>query len=664
MVVRTRLVGGVVAVLMPLAACGGDHGGQQASDQQENCLRSPVSDNGKITEIKYLSIGKDNLDYLKGQYKVANKDIHYPQDFPLTSSATPAEQPTSSGGQSGQSTDQALLTPIEVDNPRAFEELKSLDELPYKEEAEKRVYNDLTVGFSNPNDTRIAGCGLTLRTYAYSDKDGKSAGKLVAPTIRVKPGQTMKFTVHNNLNKPEPGKKAGPIDLTNLHTHGMEVDPCGKAVGNNDKPCGARPPGTDWAASDNVLIEYGPGQSQLYEITVPDDHPSGTFWYHPHRHESTAPQVASGMAGALIVEDRDQDLPPLLKKIRDKGKEKTLVFQSMLYDDEGKLEKLPEGPEVWGDSGRRVTINGQIAPVITMRPGEFQRWRMISSSIHELLRVQLAGHDLNEIAVDGHYLPQVDIWKESNPNHGVDLLAGYRSDVLVKASKTPGVYMLVNAKSPLSRFNSPDAEKPERQRQQVLAAVVVAGHPVADEVDEVLPTSDQMKKIAYKPAPDVNLEKKWTENNNNPGASTEKFGEQKLQFDALRVREDLKFSIGGKVFGESHHDEKPRELVANQIDRWELTTATNRTAATPTPQGAHIFHIHINPFQVRRAGPGDRGGEKNEIVWKDSIVVPAGPPVHIYTQYDQDLTGKSVLHCHLLDHEDGGMMELVEVVKK
>ena len=68
---------------------------------------------------------------------------------------------------------------------------------------------------------------------------------------------------------------------TNLHTHGLWVNPSGNG--------------------DNVLLSINPQTQFTYEYNIPSDHPSGTFWYHTHRHGSTALQVSSGMAGALII---------------------------------------------------------------------------------------------------------------------------------------------------------------------------------------------------------------------------------------------------------------------------------------------------------------------------------------------------------------------------
>ena len=78
------------------------------------------------------------------------------------------------------------------------------------------------------------------------------------------------MTVVNDLAKP-----------TSLHTHGLHVSP----------------------DQDNAFIEVEPGQSYTYTIDIPEDQQAGTYWYHPHVHEITAEQVASGLSGAIIVED-------------------------------------------------------------------------------------------------------------------------------------------------------------------------------------------------------------------------------------------------------------------------------------------------------------------------------------------------------------------------
>lgn len=93
-----------------------------------------------------------------------------------------------------------------------------------------------------------------------------------------------------------------------------------------------------------------------------------------------------------------------------------------------------------------------------------------------------------------------------------------------------------------------------------------------------------------------------------------------------------------------------------------LTTVGDPPCAPRGGQGSipalpHVFHIHINPFQATRLDPSG----KPEVVWKDTVLVPPASNVQIFTQY-LDYIGQFVMHCHILDHEDLGMMEVIEVV--
>ena len=105
-------------------------------------------------------------------------------------------------------------------------------------------------------------------------------GSVTGPTLRVRPGDTIALSLRNDLDAP-----------TNLHTHGLHVSPDG--------------------ASDNVLVMIDPGATHQYEYVIPTDHPSGTFWYHPHHHGDVAAQVSGGLCGVIVVEDDLDDLPSM-----------------------------------------------------------------------------------------------------------------------------------------------------------------------------------------------------------------------------------------------------------------------------------------------------------------------------------------------------------------
>ena len=482
----------------------------------------------------------------------------------------------------------------------------------------------LVTRFTDPNKVSIGGCGVKLRTYN---------GQLVGPTWRVKPEDVLKVLLDNQLPLESPNEVAAQFEqersnahlsvvpasfnTTNLHTHGLHVSP----VGN----------------SDNVLLGILPATKFPYEIKVPANHPPGSFWYHAHTHGSTSIQVGGGMAGALIIDDDPAKIPMAL---RDANKdEKVMVLQTVLYDTDGELNQIaalfPDprpcptpNPGTWQCSKRQVTINGQIRPVITMRPGEVQRWRLIDSAFRQSFAIRLEQHALHEIALDGLYLGRVDTWQVGQT---VELQPGYRSDLLVQASKTPGTYRLINGALPAAR-----ALRAVAQSEQVLAIVKVEGDPV----DMALPTSAEMAPLA--PFPAVDLKSKAV-------------GVQQVVF---KLGQDVPgqrnyFQINSEAFDPNH----VRKVVLNTVDQWSLSTVGDPVANNGIPALPHVFHIHVNPFQVVRTDPAGQP----EVVWKDTVLVPPKTEVNIYTQYT-DYIGAFVLHCHILDHEDLGMMEVVEVI--
>lgn len=513
----------------------------------------------------------------------------------------------------------------------------------------------LTVKYTDPRTTSLGGCGVMLRSYN---------GQLVGPTLRAKPGDVLNILLDNRLPAESANEVAAQIkqesdsafintrphsfNTTNLHTHGLHVSP----VGN----------------SDNVLLAIPPQSKLPYEIKLPSNHPSGAFWYHAHTHGSTAIQVGSGMEGALIIDDDPTKIPRALREAN--KHEKVMVFQTTLYDAQGKVENItaffPDPPTpanacqlglptcTWLTSKRRVTINGQIVPIIRMQPGEVQRWRMIDASFRESLFIALQkpgsdteGIPLHEIAVDGIYFGKVDKWMPDQP---IDLEPGYRSDVLVQAPLKPGRYELIDVSSSSSKLVNGlrGAAEPEN----LLAYVDIVGEPL----DMKLPTSEEMARL--NPFPGVKL----YETADGVQEATFKLG------SAVPSATDLRnyFQINFSAFNPSH----VRYLHLGDIDMWNLNTVGDPPGIVPAsgaiPPLPHVFHIHINPFQTQRKDPMGN----TEWVWKDTLLIPPGPPVQpnpplpplqIYTQY-LDYIGQFVIHCHILDHEDLGMMEVVEVV--
>ena len=487
----------------------------------------------------------------------------------------------------------------------------------------------LTVAYAD-NVVRVGENGTPQRVRLRSYN-----GRLVGPTIRLAPGDVLRLDLENRLPPEAAGASTSHmagmgLNVTNLHTHGLHISPSDKA--------------------DNVLREVHPGQTADYELPIlpagnppgepPMTHYPGTFWYHAHLHGTTAVQLASGMAGALLVSG-DVDQIPEIRAAR----ERIFLFQQLAFDASGRVQSLDDLDLNWaGDAPgdppkhgpkKHTTINGAVKPLIELRPDQVERWRLIDAGVFELLDLSLRNAanpqdvvPLHEIAVDGITLKAVKRLDE------VDLAPGYRADLLVKAPRTPGDYLLYKSKPALAltalTLKGPRAAAVDQP--EILAVVRVAGESCTSPVNpcpsRLLPDGARLPA----PLPDI------------PSGS---LPERPVTFSVVSGQ----FLVNGRTFDPDnvHPD---FQLTRGRTEEWILKNMS---------RGPHPFHIHVNAFQLVNAdgSPGE---------WRDTVVVPPmkdGIPgeIRMRTRIDR-FVGRFVLHCHILTHEDRGMMQLVEVKAK
>jgi FtsP/CotA-like multicopper oxidase with cupredoxin domain/peroxiredoxin len=467
---------------------------------------------------------------------------------------------------------------------------------------------------------RIGNDPVSLRNYSATDeiKGLKFGAKLVGPTLRVRPGDTMLITLVNSLAVEPPDGNLNQLrqfNTTNLHFHGLHVSPSGN--------------------SDNVLLEVLPQTTQQYEVQIPKDHPCGTYWYHAHHHGSVAAQVASGMAGAIIIEGGQDQVPQITA-----AREQTLVLQQVPYWNKnlsvGVIENNPAfvgklfGPGDWDLLGRFTTINGLQLPVIQMQPGELVRWRIVNSGFREPILLHLAKTDpsaagpdfipFNEIAVDG--LPLGKLQNQSQ----IELWPGYRSEVLIQAPSTPGNYLLMDERLPTAPNSPPDARK-------YLARIVITGVPLT----MALPDSAQLQGFRLPSVKDQEVT-----------------GQQSASYGIFpKTGGGVQFNIDGNSY--SMDMDKSRKLKLGDVDEWTLTS---KNGVGPVN---HPFHIHVNPFEIVSILDETGAEQLDAPIWRDTIILNDGWKVRMRTRY-QDFDGAFVQHCHILDHEDQGMMQNVVIV--
>ena len=575
---------------------------------------------------------------------------------------------------------------------------------------------------------------VALRSYQGDRVD--PAFPFVSPALEVRPGNTVRIRLDNQLTyQPDPrigdpgcvGLPAGHdhnvphcFDGTNLHGHGLWVNPEGN--------------------SDNVLITINPGTQFEYEYNIPYDHPAGTFWYHSHRHGSTALQVSSGMAGALIVRGDRQptpeangDLDTLLRPTRRQPfPERIVVMQQIQYaclDALGAVKKNPDGswlceegdvgtidkyagqldgPADWRTSGRYTSINGRILPTFGgAKVGRIERWRMIHGGIRDSITVQFRklrpgapsaarlGVAEQAAYIDryctGEPLPQHLVAADgltlaaARATDRVTFQPAYRWDMLM-VFPSDGQYCMIDTEAPAAATVAQISHS-----RQLLGLVQVdkAGRSIEPDriaahlATELINAARQnlSATVRERVAAELRDGLKLSRFVDHPTIdASEVTGVQRANFSIGRNAGtgQPQFMIDGASYATP--DSRTRELVLGSVDRWELTGQA----------GGHPFHIHVNPFQIvaildpdgkdvsAADAIDDFGGQVDpqyrglKGAWKDTIFLkslpaatPGGPPrsytIIAHSRYRRYI-GRFVLHCHILDHEDQGMMQDVRIV--
>jgi L-ascorbate oxidase len=617
---------------------------------------------------------------------------------------------------------------LDVANPPELKQRGATPNHPFAPQP-KEVRLDLNIEYVdgviyNPR----TGVDDRVRLRSYTQDGLPLPSRYVSPSIVARPGDTVRVALHNKLPPVSTSYDAGCASTehniphcfngTNLHTHGLNVNPSGNG--------------------DNVLLSINPGVDFEYEYAIAPEHPAGTFWYHTHRHGSTALQVSSGMAGALIIQGdkvptptTNGDLDTLLAGVTTM-KERTLVFQQIQYGcfdqdqnikfdfnasgtapqrwrcdpgDVGGIETYADGNGLgfgrfadWGQSGRYTSINGYVLPTFQMKQNAVERWRMIHGGIRDTIRVifvaanspsvdprpgeHLAAENMEAfiqascsvstqffdvVAADGLTL------NKAVHTRNVTMQPGYRWDALVSFPNA-GEYCMLDVTSQstesvgglpsgarLLGFVKVAKDQDNVQRGTVTQQLVDAAQRTmpADVRDAVIADlTNGLRLSRFTPHQTI--------------APSELSGGQQLTFD-IQPLPTLRFMVANQLVGTAGYNPQPydparldRKLTLGTAEEWKLTS--NGVG--------HPFHIHVNPFEIVSivnnnnptvdvSVPGANDGGDPQYVglkgmWKDTLWIKPNYTVTIRTRYERYI-GEFVLHCHILDHEDQGMMQNVAI---
>jgi len=434
------------------------------------------------------------------------------------------------------------------------------------------------------------------------------AGSYLGPTLRLRQGQRVRIVFDNQIP-----------DETIVHWHGLDV-----------------PEDMD----GHPRFAVAEGGRYVYEFTVVNR--AGTYWYHPHPHRRTGPQVYAGMAGLFLVSDdgeADLGLPS--------GEfDLPMVIQDRIFDGD-RLDYLVNGQtdRMLGVLGDEILVNGRPNAEFPVAARSY-RVRILNGSNSRIYKLAWDdGTPLTVIATDGGLLekPVTRPYVTLGPAERVDLWVDFGSDTVgaerklvslsFTASRMAGGTMAGSSALPLG------------------AGFDVATFRIDREAASTDPLPDRLSDPRFAPVQDA------------------------VNIDAARVvtlgMARGSWTLNGRTFEMTAVD--PEEQVRfGTTEVWEFHNVGGMGGGMAGQGGglggagggmAHPMHMHGQQFQVLARTVDNNGLDAWQTLregfvdegWKDTVLVMPGEKVRVLRRFTS-FPGLFLYHCHILEHEDLGMM--------
>jgi FtsP/CotA-like multicopper oxidase with cupredoxin domain len=424
-------------------------------------------------------------------------------------------------------------------------------------------------------------------------------GTLPGPEIRLRQSERLRVVVENQLKQD-----------TTIHWHGVRV------------------PNAMDGAPDLTQPSIAPGNSFVYEFPVPD---AGTYWYHPHAH--SAEQVGRGLAGALIVEEAEP-LPV--------DRDVVWVLGDWRLKEDASIAGGFDNPmemSMAGRIGNTVTINGRVPDRFSVRNGERVRLRLINAAPARIFGLVFKSHSPLVIALDGQPI-------EPHAPEGGRIVLGpaMRVDLVLDMKGEPGtispvidsfyeglVYKLVD----LSYADEPPV------RTQPLAAPAKLPSNAIPEPD-VAKARRHVVTLTGGMMGGMGMGGGGMSGMMGNGGMTGNGGMRGMMGGGSM------WAINGvAVPGDDMAHMKP--ILTLDRDKSYVLAIDNQTA------WYHPIHLHGHSFRViTRNGKPTKYRE-----WRDTVLIP--PRERAELAFVADNPGDWMFHCHILDHQEGGMMSVIRV---
>ena len=341
------------------------------------------------------------------------------------------------------------------------------------------------------------------------------------------------------------------------------------------------------------------GESFTYDFVVPD---ASLYWYHPH--VMSAAQVGYGLYGALLVEDPADGVG-----VADTT---TIVLSDIGFDGKGTLEDSESGGSagmVFGREGNYVLVNGRTRPTLKARAGAPQRWRIVNTAKSRFFYLDLEGQEFLIIGQDGGFQAT------STKSNILLITPGERYDVIVRPTGKPGSELVLRA----MLYNRGYGSIEYRTVEEIMT-VALSPEPAVTKV--ILPVVTRAitppRFEGATPVPMV-----FTLPPQQAGHS--------------------EFRINGVPYWKA----TPFRAQLGETQFWTITNDTDWD---------HPFHLHGYFFMV----VDEKGAPLQPMVWKDTVNIPMKTTARLLVTFDER-PGTWMIHCHILDHAEGGLMGTVHV---
>jgi len=304
--------------------------------------------------------------------------------------------------------------------------------------------------------------------------------------------------------------------------------------------------------------------------------------------------------------------------------EACLVLHHFDLDRQGRVREPMPMFRMWGREGNLITVNGHSTQRLPLPQGGLLRLRILNASAARIYQLRLQNHPWFLAATDGLSLPA------PQPQEDLLLAPGERAEFFIPGDQTPADYELLSlpydrgiadmmgamghGRSPGHRGMASTMGEP-----QTLAQI----HYQEESQSVALPDT----LMPFKPLPEPDMTREF------------------ILDHGIDPETQKPFLINGRAFG---HDRVDQQVTLGTVEDWIITNKAGMD---------HPFHIHTNAFQIISRN----GVPEPLLMWKDVVNIPAYETVRIRIPF-RDFAGKTVYHCHILDHEDQGMMGIVEMV--